>query len=282
MPTPEGPRLAGVVGWPIGHSLSPALHRFWLERAGLEGVFLPLAVMPGKLENALRGLACAGFSGVNVTVPHKQAALAAVDELDPLAARVGAVNLVTMTRDGHLRGANSDVGGFLASLDSSAPDWRKVGESAILIGAGGAARAVAVALLDAGVRHLVILNRDPGRAASLAAALDDPRIEAAGLGTFPDVAASAGLLVQATPAGMAGQPPLDIDLAAMPAGAVVYDLVYRPRETALLAKARARGLATVDGLGMLAHQAVPAFRAFYGAEARADAATLDVLAGLAS
>lgn len=282
MSTPEGPRLAGVLGWPIGHSLSPALHRFWLQRAGIDGVFLPLAVAPDKLGTVLRGLACAGFSGVNVTVPHKEAALALVDEHDPLAARIGAVNLVAMTRDGRLRGSNSDAAGFISHLEASAPGWRPAGGSAILLGAGGAARAVAVALLDAGIARLVILNREPRRAAALAAALDDPRIEAAGLERFPDLARGAGLLVHATPAGMAGRPPIAIDLALLPADAIVYDLVYRPLETPLLAAARARGLRTVDGLGMLIRQAVPAFRTFYGADPEVDAATFEFLAARAS
>lgn len=282
VPAVEVPRLAGVIGWPIGHSLSPALHRFWLDRAAIEGHYLPLAVSPGKLESALRGLACSGFAGVNVTVPHKPAALALVDELDPLAARIGAVNLVTMTADGQLRGRNSDAAGFLAHLGACRPDWRHPGGTAILLGAGGAARAIAIALLDAGVEGLVILNRDRRRAEDLAAALDDPRVGTAGLEDFPDLAGSASLLVQATTLGMRGQPPLDIDLTPMPAGATVCDLVYRPLETPLLAAARARGLVAIDGLGMLVHQAIPAFRAFYGAEAVADAATFDFLRARAS
>jgi shikimate dehydrogenase len=263
-------KLAGVMGWPVGHSRSPRLHGYWLERYGIDGTYVPLAVPPAHFAQALRMLALIGFRGVNVTVPHKEAALAAVDTLDRTARRIGAVNTVTMEPDGSLRGTNTDAIGFLEHLKASAPAWQPDSGPAVVIGAGGAARAVIVALQDAGVREIRLVNRTRERAEQLAMALDG------GIGVLPWVARnsaleSAALVVNTTTLGMTGQPALEIDLAALSPGACVFDCVYAPLETALLAQARARGYVAIDGLGMLIHQARPGFAAWFGIDPEVDA-----------
>ncbi|MBK1637520.1 shikimate dehydrogenase [Rhodothalassium salexigens] len=265
--------VAGVIGWPVAHSLSPRLHGFWLDRAGIDGFYVPMAVAPERLGAALAGLPALGFRGVNVTVPHKQAVFDALDRVTPVARRAGAVNTVTVGEDGTLEGTNTDVAGFLGHLRQAAPVWQADAAPAVILGAGGAARAAAVALLDAGVARVTVVNRTVARAEALASALGDARVAVAPWERLAGALDGAGLLVNTTSLGMAGQPPLTLDLAPLAADAVVYDIVYVPLETPLLAAARARGLATVDGLGMLIHQGVPAFRAFFCAEAAADAAT---------
>ncbi|RMD90231.1 MAG: shikimate dehydrogenase [Alphaproteobacteria bacterium] len=267
-------RLAGVIGWPIAHSLSPHLHRFWLKRAGLEGDYVPLAVRPSALAEALAALPALGFRGVNVTVPHKEAAARLVDRLEPDAARLGAVNLIRVDSRGRLVGSNTDGRGFLASLERAVPDWKeRAAAGALLLGAGGAARAVLGALLGAGVRRIHIANRTAQRAQRLAALFEDERIVAAGWSDRSALLKEVGLLVNTTTLGMEGQPPLELELSLLGKGSVVVDLVYRPLCTGLLREAGRRGHAAVDGLGMLVHQAVPAFEAFYGQAPVVDAAT---------
>jgi shikimate dehydrogenase len=255
--------LAGVMGWPIAHSRSPKIHNHWLAQYGLEGVYVPLAIEPGKLNSALRALAPLGFSGCNLTIPHKEAALAFVDRVDANAQRVGAINCVVVDEKGELEGRNYDGFGFVASLRAAAPHWRADSAPAVVIGAGGGARAIVVGLLDAGAKKIRIVNRTYERAQALAA---DFRagIEAHRWEDRNSCLAGAGLLVNATSQGMIGQAPLDISLNALPASAVVADIVYAPLETPLLAAARRLRLATVDGLGMLLHQARPAFRDWFG------------------
>ncbi len=254
-------RLAGVMGWPVGHSLSPRLHGFWLDRHGIDGAYLPLAVEPEKFETALRGLVDLGFRGVNLTIPHKQAALALCDEIAPLAARIGAVNTLVF-EDGRIMGSNTDAFGFLENLRLGAPAWEPAAGPALILGAGGAARGIAVALLDAGAPELRLTNRTAVRAADLARELGVTAVpwEARGA-ALEDI----GLLVNTTSLGMTDQPPLELDLDRLPTGAVVTDIVYAPLETDLLAAARARGNPAVDGLGMLLHQARPGFEAWFGA-----------------
>jgi shikimate dehydrogenase len=256
-------RLAGVMGWPIAHSRSPRLHGFWLAQHDIDGAYLPLAVRPENLAAALRALPILGFAGVNITLPHKSAALGLVDRASPESRRIGAINTVVVGADGLLDGSNTDGYGFLGHLKTSAPGWKAAAGPAVLLGAGGAARAIAVALLDAGVPELRIANRTPRRAAELAAAL--------GAAARPvdwdrrnDALAGASLLVNSTTLGMAGQPALEINLQRLPRKAVVYDIVYVPLETPLLAAARERGHTPVDGLGMLLHQALPGFAAWFG------------------
>ena len=255
-------RLAGVMGWPIGHSASPRLHGYWLDHYGIDGAYVPLAVAPEHFVEALRTLSRLGFAGVNVTAPHKEAALATVDEAAPLAARIGAVNTVTMRPDGSLWGENTDGSGFLANLVECVPEWRADAGPAIIVGAGGAARAVGAALLEAGAPALRILNRTESRARALAQALGE-RASAAALDDSRALA-DAALLVNTTTLGMRGQPALDLDLGALPGAAVVSDIVYVPRRTPLLAAAHERGHRTADGLGMLLHQARPGFAAWFG------------------
>lgn len=262
-------RLAGVMGWPVGHSLSPRLHGHWLRRHRIDGAYVPLAVAPDHLAQALRALPALGFAGCNLTIPHKEAALDVVDRATPLAERIGAINTVVVEPDGTLVGDNTDGFGFLASLSAGAPAWHAEAGPAVLLGAGGAARAIAVALLDAGVPELRLLNRTPHRAERLAAALDGP-VRAV---PWTDRAAAldgAALLVNTTSLGMTGQPPLVIGLDSLPRSAVVTDVVYTPLITALLAVARARGHPVVDGLGMLLHQARPGFRAWFGVDPEVD------------
>jgi shikimate dehydrogenase len=258
-------RLAGVMGWPVAHSLSPRLHGHWLRRYEIDGAYVPLPVLPERLEQALGALPSLGFAGTNLTSPHKEAAVPLVDRLSPMAERIGAVNTIVVEPDGTLSGDNTDGFGFIASLSESRVGWPAAAGPAVVLGAGGAARAIAVALLDAGVPEVRLLNRTAERARGLAAELGGPvhPVEWAGRAA---ALADAALLVNTTSLGMHGQPPLELTLDAMPPTALVADIVYTPLMTPLLALARARGNPVVDGLGMLLHQARPGFRAWFGVE----------------
>jgi shikimate dehydrogenase len=265
--------LAGVAGWPVEHSLSPRLHGFWLNRYGVDGAYVPLAVAPDAFETAVRGLAAAGFRGLNVTVPHKEAAFSLCDTTDAAARRMGAVNTLVFETDGAIAGSNTDGIGFIENLRHGAPAWNAAAP-AVIIGAGGAARGVAFALCDAGCADIRIVNRTTARAEALAEALSaDAGVSATAFGfdTAADVFAGAGLVVNTTTQGMAGQPPLAMDLALAPADAVITDIVYTPLETPFLAQARSLGLTAVDGLGMLLHQARPGFAAWFGVEPEVNA-----------
>ncbi len=259
--------LAGVVGWPVAHSLSPRLHGFWLARHGIDGLYLPLALAPSDLVGALRLFARLGFAGVNVTIPHKEAALEAVDEASALARRIGAVNMVTMRPDGHLKGENSDAYGFVESL--RAAGFSPAQGPVVVIGAGGAARAVVVALLDQGAPEIRLLNRTAARAQALARDLDGS-IATLPWGERHGALEGASLLVNTTSLGMVDEEPLDLSLERLTPDTLVTDLVYRPLETSLLKAARARGARTLDGLGMLLHQARPGFAAWFGVEPEVD------------
>ena len=261
-------KLAGVIGWPVAHSRSPRLHNFWLARHGIDGAYVPLPVPPGALARAVAGLQAAGFAGVNVTIPHKEAALALCDGVDQAACQAGAVNTLVFTGSG-IQGGNTDGAGFLANLAAHgvAPG------PALLLGAGGAARAIASSLLRVGA-SVTIANRSAQRALALRSALPGLRVA-----DWP-VRSLAGfsLLVNTTSLGMAGQPALELDLLAAPDGLTVADIVYVPLRTPLLARAQARGLRTVPGLGMLLHQAVPGFSAWFGVTPQVDQATHDLVA----
>lgn len=272
-------RIAGVMGWPVGHSRSPQLHDHWIRRYGIDGAYLPLAVPPDGLEAALRGLPALGFRGCNVTIPHKTAAAGLVDSRDPFAERVGAVNTIVVSPEGALAGSNTDGFGFLENLKQGAPDWRPSAGPALVVGAGGAARAVLAALLDDGVERIRLTNRTAGKAEDLAQSLDPRRIEPLSWGERVAASAEAALLVNTTSLGMDGQPPLDLALDALPPDAVVTDLVYTPLATPLLAEAAARGNPTVDGLGMLLHQARPGFAAWFGVEPLVDSALRQAVLG---
>ncbi|MBW8271188.1 shikimate dehydrogenase [Caldovatus sp. SYSU G05006] len=267
-------RLAGVLGWPVAHSRSPRLHGFWLERHGIDGAYVPLPVRPERFAQVVRALADLGFRGANVTLPHKEAAFAVCDEVAPFAHRAGAVNTLVFHEDGRIEGSNTDGYGFLESIREEVPGWRADRGPAVLLGAGGSARAVAAALLDAGCPRVVLVNRTRARAEALARALGGPITVA----ERPPLA-EAALLVNTTALGMQGQPTLELDLSPLPPGAVVADLVYVPLETRLVAAARARGdLAAVGGLGMLLHQARPGFARWFGVEPQVDAALRDFVA----
>ncbi len=253
------------MGWPVGHSKSPRLHGWWLERYGIDGAYLPLPVGPENLERALRALPALGFSGCNLTIPHKEAALDICDRLDPLAERIGAVNTIIVEPDGSLLGSNSDAFGFIENLRQGAPGWDPGAGPAVVLGAGGAARAVLVGLLDAGVPEVRLLNRSFHKAESLSE-IFEPNVEAREWEDRAQALEGAALLVNTTSLGMTGQPPLEIALDALPKDALVTDIVYSPLETPLLMAATARGNAVVDGLGMLLHQARPGFSAWFGRE----------------
>jgi len=258
-------RLAGVMGWPVAHSVSPWLHRYWLERHGVAGDYVKLAVPPPRLGPALRALANLGFAGCNLTIPHKELALAFIDEVDPDAQTIGAVNTIVVRPNGKLRGMNSDAFGFIANLRAEAPDWRAVSGPAAVLGAGGAARAVVSALLAEGVAQLRLVNRHRERAVALRSAFDG-NIAVVPWEERMAALEGAGLLVNATSLGMAGGPVLDLPLDRLPREAVVSDIVYTPLETPLLVAARRRGNRVVDGLGMLMHQGRLGFAAWFGIE----------------
>jgi shikimate dehydrogenase len=256
------PKRSCVIGWPVAHSRSPLIHNYWLKHYRLEGEYTKEAVPPDGLRAFLQNLETRGFVGCNVTVPHKEAAAKLVTLADPETRRLTAVN--TIYRDGStLMGTNTDGFGFAANLIAAIPDFDLTGRRAMVLGAGGAARAVVSALLDMGVEQLFVANRSMDRAEALAKCFG-PRLKPLPLHKTPDAMPSVELLVNATSLGMQGKPELDISIAGLTASAVVCDIVYVPLETALLHRARARGHRTVDGLGMLLHQARPAFEKWYG------------------
>lgn len=256
-------RIAGVMGWPVSHSRSPRLHGYWLRTYGIDGAYIPLPVRPEQFTTALRALPLLGFAGANVTVPHKEAALKAVDRSDSSARRIGAVNTIVVAPDGTLDGSNSDGFGFMENLRAGAPGWAPQAGPAVILGAGGAARAVAVALLDGGVPEIRIVNRTIERADRLSKEIGGP-FRVYGWADRASALGDAALLVNTTTLGMSGQPALEVALDRLPTTAVVNDIVYSPLETMLLAAARARGNPVVDGLGMLLHQARPGFGAWFG------------------
>jgi len=263
MSHPDRFLLAGVMGDPVMHSRSPKLHNYWLAKYGLTGIYVPLAITAANLRAALRALSALGFSGCNLTIPHKEAALDIVDKLDPLARRIGAVNCVVVAPDGSLEGRNHDGFGYIESVREAQPEWRADTGPIVVIGAGGGARAVLVSLIDQGAREIRLVNRTLARGKALAGDLGGP-ITALTWEEREAALEGAAMLINATNQGMLGEPPLDLALDRLPVRALVSDIVYIPRETVLLAAARKRGNATVNGLGMLLHQARPAFHAWFG------------------
>ncbi|MBA2590078.1 MAG: shikimate dehydrogenase [Alphaproteobacteria bacterium] len=256
--------LAGVIGWPVTHSLSPVLHGHWLAEHGIDGAMVPLAAGREDLTAVINGVRRAGFKGVNVTVPHKESAFAIAHTVDAAAQAAGAANLLVF-RDGKIEGRNTDSIGLAESLRESIGDLN--GKTVVLLGAGGAARGALLALEMLGAASIHLLNRDAHRAKTLASSLA-PHVKApvhpGSLDDWKNVAGAAALLVNSTSAGMGNNPSLDIDLGALPKDAAVCDIVYNPLETKLLQDAGSRGHKTIDGLGMLLHQAVPSFEAFFG------------------
>ena len=261
-------RVAGVTGWPVKHSLSPRLHGFWLSKLGIDGIYAPFPIEPANFDTAVRGLRDAGVRGLNVTVPHKRAAFELADHLDDAARLIGAVNTLVFHEDGIIEGRNTDAPGFMANLLQHGVD-PTVGP-ALVIGAGGAARAAVHGLLEAGAPRILLSNRSAGRAEDLIRDAGDARLGMAESISEKQILAGTRLVVNTTSLGMGGKGCPELDLSALPPDAVVHDIVYTPLETPFLAAARARGLKTADGLGMLLHQAAPAFEAFFGASAGVD------------
>jgi len=251
-----------IIGHPVAHSRSPLIHGHWLTEHGLAGSYERVEVPPAEVPAFIARLRAGEFVGGNVTVPNKEIVLPLLDRVSETARAMGAANTLWM-EDGRLHGDNTDAYGFLAHLDASLPGWDGQSKTALIIGAGGAARAVIHGLAERGVRRILLVNRSPERALELAAAFPKA-VEAR---AWQDIAALVGqsdLIVNATSLGMRGQPPLEIDLSGLRPGTVVDDIVYVPLETALLAEARRRGGVPVDGLGMLLHQAVPGFERWFG------------------
>jgi shikimate dehydrogenase len=279
-------KLAGVLGWPVAHSLSPRLHGFWLERHGLDGAYLPLAVRPEDFLEVVRALPKAGFRGANVTVPHKEAAFALCrdhGQLTGRARRVGSVNTLVFGEDGAVTGDTTDGFGFIENLRQGAADDRWTRGRAVVIGAGGAARSVVAGLLEQpGISDLVLANRTVERAEAVAADLADPRVRVCTLGEAAAFTEACALVVNTTSVGLKGDQALPVPLEALDPAALVTDIVYNPLITPFLAAAQARGNPVVDGLGMLLHQARPGFAAWFGIDPQVDEALRDhVLAGLA-
>jgi shikimate dehydrogenase len=259
-------RLAGITGWPVSHSRSPRLHGFWLERYGIDGAYLPLPIDPANFPAAIHGLMLSGFAGVNVTIPHKVAAFAICDTVDESARRAGAVNTLVF-ENGRITGSNSDGWGFLANLRANGVD--PATGPALILGAGGSARAVAAVLLELGV-PVTVANRTRARAEKLASEL--PGLMVIDWDARDSALRGHALLVNTTSLGMAGHPPVAIDLDRAARGLTVADIVYVPLETSLLAAARARQISCVGGLGMLLYQAIPGFRAWFGVDPAVDEA----------
>lgn len=257
-------KRAGVIGWPVAHSLSPVLHGYWLKQLGIDGAYEKIPARPEEFRDVITRLRADGYAGVNVTVPHKEAAFALADENDDAAMLAGASNLLVFGADG-VEGHNTDFYGLMESLRENI--GALTDKNVILLGAGGAARGALLALDMLGAQTIHILNRDPGRAAALAEVLApqlDSELVAGPLSDWNDIAFDASLVVNATAAGMGENPPLALDLSLLLPDAGVCDIVYHPLETPLLKDAKARGLLTIDGLGMLMHQAVPSFEVFFG------------------
>jgi shikimate dehydrogenase len=263
MSSANGFGLAGIIGMPVAHSRSPTIHNFWLNAYGIRGAYVPLAVKPERLKEALPGLVALGFRGCNVTMPHKQTAMQLLDRVNDTARRIGAVNTIVVEENGTLSGFNNDGNGFVQSLKDAKSDWRADAGPILLLGAGGASRAVVVALLENGARQIRITNRTAEKAQAIAdefgaAVTTVPWADRAA--ALADVA----LLVNCTDRGMIGKDALEIDLSRLDPATLAADLIYTPLETPFLAEARVRGCLTVNGLGLLLNQARLAFKAWFG------------------
>ncbi len=267
-------KLAGIMGWPVGHSRSPSIHNHWIKKHELNGAYVYLPVNPANpddLKAALKGLSVMGFAGCNLTLPHKVMALPMVDRLDATAKRMGAINTIVVEADGTLSGYNNDGYGYIQSLLVAKPDWQASAGPALIMGAGGAARAVLVSLAEKGVKDIRVCNRTESHATDLVAAFVEDFAQNLGtkLTAVPwaqrhTALADVALLVNTTSQGMGNNPPLDIHLDLLPTTALVSDVVYIPMETPLLKAAKARGNPTAGGLNMLLHQARPAFQKWFG------------------
>ncbi|TCP61134.1 shikimate dehydrogenase [Rhodovulum bhavnagarense] len=268
--------LAGVIGSPVAHSKSPALHGHWLRRHGIRGYYIPMDVARDDLKSALETLPRLGFVGVNVTIPHKEAVLALADLVSDRAALIGAANTLIFRPDGKVHADNTDGIGFIENLRQGAPGWDPVAGPAAVLGAGGAARAIVTALAEQGVREIRLSNRTRARAEALRAEFG-PKIVVYDWVQAGNMLDGAATVVNTTSLGMVGKPEFRVPLDGLSREAVVTDIVYAPLQTSLLKEARARGCVTVDGLGMLLHQAVPGFERWFGVRPEADAAARAVV-----
>lgn len=271
--------LAGVIGHPIAHSRSPALHGFWLKRYGIKGHYIPMDVAQADLKEALSFLPRVGFVGLNVTIPHKESVLALADVVTDRAALIGAANTLIFRKDGKIHADNTDGAGFIANLRQNAPSWNPHTGPAALFGAGGAARAVIAALIEQGVKEIRIANRTRARAEALRADFG------AHLHVYDWVQAAnmlegAALVINSTSLGMSGKPDFRVPLDALEPTALVTDLVYTPLMTQFLIEAQERGAKVVDGLGMLLHQAAPGFERWFNHRPEVDEATRAAVLGL--
>ncbi|MDA0923567.1 MAG: shikimate dehydrogenase [Proteobacteria bacterium] len=262
MTRPEIP-LAGVIGDPIAHSLSPRLHGHWLKRYGLKGHYVPLHVTHQNLADVLRILPDMGFVGVNITIPHKEFVLSLATQVSDRAALIGAANTLTFLGNGQIQADNTDGIGFLSNIRQKLPGWTAGTEPALVLGAGGAAKAIVSALINDGAPKVTVVNRTRLRADALKDQFG-ARVETQDWTRISDLVGDVALIVNTTSLGMVGQSPLTIDLSRLTPPTVVTDIVYKPLETELLARARQMGCETVDGLGMLLHQAVPGFERWFG------------------
>jgi len=267
-------KIAGIAGWPVEHSLSPLLHGHWIEEYDLDAAYVPFAIHPEDFRDAVEGLRLAGVKGVNVTAPHKQTAFAMADETGRRAKIAGAANLLVFRKDG-IFADNTDNPGLVATLDAAMGAGAMKEKQAAILGAGGMARAALCALDEMGTAKIVLLARTLSRGEALArevAPMLAAEVSVAGFSAWEKAAADTRLVVNATSAGMKGFAPLDLPLEALPAGAAVFDAVYNPLRTDLLVRAERRGLQAIDGLGLLMHQAVPSFEAFFGVKPQVSAA----------
>jgi len=265
MAHPDRFLLAGVMGWPVMHSRSPMLHGYWFKRHNLAGTYVPLAIRPEGLVAALRALHPLGFAGCNLTIPHKERAMAIVDEVDTLAKSIGAISCVVVRADGSLSGTNNDCYGFIQNVRQEQPGWRPDVGPIVVIGAGGGSRAVCYGLAQEGAREIRLVNRTLARAKGIAEEFGGP-IKALPWEQRHDALEGAAMVVNATSCGMVGQGALDLELDKLPKTALAADIIYIPLETPFLAAARKRGNPTVNGLGMLLNQGRPAWKAWFGIE----------------
>lgn len=270
--------LAGVIGHPIAHSRSPRLHKHWLRTYGLAGDYVPLHVAEADLEEVLRSLPRMGFVGVNITIPHKVAVMDIVDHLSDRAILIGAANTLIFRADGKIHADNTDSYGFIANLRQNAPDWQPAAGPAAVFGAGGAARAVISALIEVGTTEILLSNRTRLKAEALKAEFGS-KVHVIDWVQAGNMLEEAGTVVNTTSLGMTGAADFRVPLDGLRPGAVVTDLVYTPLRTRLLVEAEAAGCTVVDGLGMLLHQAVPAFERWFGIRPEVDAATRAAVLG---
>lgn len=265
MTHPDKFLLAGVIGWPVMHSRSPMMHNYWMDQQGLAGTYVPLAIKPGTLEAALRAMHPLGFSGCNVTIPHKLEALEVVDDVDDVARRIGAISCIVVREDGSLFGTNNDWLGFLGNIRQQCPDWRADAGPVTVIGAGGGGRAVCYGLAHEGASEIRLVNRTRAHAEALAESIGGP------ITVYPweerhALLDGAAMAVNVTNQGMVGEAPLDINLEKLSGEALVADIIYTPLDSPFLVAARERGNQTVNGLGMLIHQGPPAWKLWFDLE----------------